>query len=89
MIYSKVTKKNPLEKEFFGIVSEIKRLYPGLIVIEFKNQSETFTMANDLIEFKNSVNIGDSIAKPINNEFIYIYKKKENTFIESRKFIYK
>jgi len=89
VVYTTITTKKPLEREFYGIVSNIRRIYPSKIVIKFENQSETNYMSNELKEFKNSVKVGDSIAKPLNNKFIFIYKLKDNKFIESRKFIYK
>src|SRR5690554_3247720 len=83
LIYSKFTTKDTLDEEFNGIVSEIRRMYPSKIVVKLLNQSETFYMVNEREEFINSVNIGDSISKPINDKYIYIYKLKNNKFIAS------
>ena len=89
IIYSTITSKDPLEKEFYGIVSYIRRMYPSKVVFEFENQTDKFYMSNDLKEFRSYVNIGDSIAKQLNNNYIFIYKFKNNKIIESRKFVYK
>lgn len=87
-LYSKLTTKEPLEKEFYGIVSDVRRMYPSKIVIKFYNQSETYYMVNNREEFLKSVNIGDSLSKPINDKFIYIFKLENDKFIESKKFVF-
>lgn len=88
MIYSKLATQEPLQQKFNGIVSEIRRVYPSKIAIKFLNQSETYYMVNDREEFIKSVNIGDSISKPINDKYIYIFKLENGRFFESRKFIF-
>ena len=88
MIYSKLTTKEPAKQEFNGIVSEIRRMYPSKIAIKFHNQTGTYYMVNEREEFKKSVNVGDSLSKPINDKYIYIFKLENDRFVKTRKFLY-
>lgn len=89
MIFSTLTSKEPLEEEFYGIVSKIRPMYPSKIVVNFENQSETYYMINEREAFLKLVNIGDSLSKPVNDKYIYVFKLEGNKFVESRKFIFK
>tara|TARA_R110002051_G_C8484849_1_gene462223 strand:+ start:58 stop:405 length:348 start_codon:yes stop_codon:yes gene_type:complete len=87
-IYSKVVERNrnPLEEEFYGVVSKVKRLYPSLVEFEFNNQNKSYYKRRDLEVFKKSVSIGDSIAKVKNDSFLTVFKKQENAYLFYKNF---
>jgi len=90
-IYSKIKEhnRNPIDEEFYGVVSDIKRLYPGLVEFSFLNQNKSYYMRSDLIKFKESVSIGDSISKVKNEFFLSVFKKNGNNFFYHDKFEWK
>lgn len=88
VVVSSLMTKDPLKQEFGGIISDYSRMYPSKIKFNFKGIRETFYMVNDREEFIKSISIGDSILKPQNDPYIYVYKKNNDTYILSRKFIY-
>ncbi|PHR69628.1 MAG: hypothetical protein COA67_09455 [Lutibacter sp.] len=80
--------KEPIDKNFNGIVRDYKRIYPGLVVFHLNDQKDQFIMANSLNEFKKSLSVGDSISKPKGELNIYIFKKQEGKFVLHKKFVY-
>ena len=87
IITGKVIKKDPVVKSFSGIISDYTRLYPGLVIFNFENQDETYSMATNLDEFKNALAIGDSVVKAQNELYIYIYKKENEEYKLFKRFI--
>ena len=87
-IYSKIAEsnRNPLEEEFYGVVSKVKRLYPSLVEFRFENQDKSYYKSGNLEVFKNSVSIGDSIAKVKNNSFLTVFKKQGNEYLLYKNF---
>lgn len=87
-IASKIMTKDPIEENFSGVISDYGRLYPSLIRFTFENQDETYYMSTNLEEFKKSLSIGDSVVKPMNDPYIYIYKKEKEKYILYKWFMY-
>jgi hypothetical protein len=87
-LYSIFIQKDPINKEFRGVVKMRKRLYPGLVVFKFQNSNKKYRMARNLDEFYNSISIGDSIVKPKGDPYIYIFIKRRGKYVLYKEFIY-
>jgi hypothetical protein len=80
LLYNLQSIKEGEKKEYYGVVAEYNETATGILEINFVNGGNLNLNANSLDKLNYQIKINDSILKPVNSHYVYVYRFNETNY---------